>query len=131
MTEQPQILLSDRSLLLNAIEINDAEVADFFQRIAEQDRIGTLINTIQDGVFCLARAQTNKDTDLSRRKVEFLRGEVKRTVEKIPGATQDALLAKTGTANGQVLAPIQNLVSQVTAATATRLQEVRDLLSHD
>ena len=128
MTEQNAILVSDRGIRISAIEINDPDVADFFKRIPEDDRILTFINTVQVGVFCLARAQTSRDTDFVRRQIEFLLGEVTRTVEKIPGATQDALLAKIGTSNGQVLAPIQSLVSQVTAATATRLQEVKDLL---
>jgi len=58
-------------------------------------------------------------------------GEVTLSIEKIPALTQAALMAKIGTDNGQVLAPIRNLVDQATATTAARVREVKDLLAHD
>jgi hypothetical protein len=48
---------------------------------------------------------------------------------RIPRATERELLARIGTGDGQVLAPLQGMVSQVERATLQRIQEVRELLS--
>jgi hypothetical protein len=126
-----QISVLERTVRINSLDIPYPEVADFLLRFPEEERLATFLSAIQVGVFSLERAQTSRDTEFVRRQVELLLAGVTSAVEKIPLATQDALIAKIGTANGQVLAPIQNLVSSVTAATATRLQEVKDLLSQD
>jgi hypothetical protein len=131
MPETTPLLVLDRTVYINTLKIDDPDVADFLRRVAEEDQIATFVNAVRVGVFCLERAQTNRDTDFVRRQIELLLSEVANAVDKIPGATQDALLAKIGTANGQVLAPIQSLIDQVASTTTARVREVKDLLSQE
>lgn len=129
--QNENIIVGERTVVVETLEIQDPDVADFFTRINVKDRKTAFINAVQVGVFCLSRAEAGRDTDFIRRQIEALMGEVTRSVEKIPALTQEALLAKIGTANGQVLAPIQNLVDQASASTAARVQEIKDLLAQD
>lgn len=129
--QRENIMVANRTVLVSTLEIQDADVADFLSQIDEKERTTAFMNAVQVGVFCLRRAEANRDTDFVRRQIEGLMAEVTRSVEKIPGLTQEALLAKIGTANGQVLAPIQNLVDYVSTTTAARVREVKDMLTQD
>ena len=56
---------------------------------------------------------------------------VKAAVDAIPGSTQDALIARIGTSDGQVLKPIKDLVDDVSAAANAKITEIRNLLSEE
>ncbi len=63
--------------------------------------------------------------------MELLITTVQSAVAKIPEETQKALAAKIGADEGQVLAPIQHLVTDVASATREKIKEIRDLLTQD
>lgn len=107
------------------------DVADFFRPLKEEERELTLIQALEVGVFCLERVRLSQDTDFVRRQVESLIGQVEKAVISIPEATKEKLLGKIGTGEGQVLAPIQELIHRVSLTTTERIKDVRDLLSQE
>jgi hypothetical protein len=129
MTSKVTVLNS--VVTVESLEIKDSAVAEFLEHVEPVDRAGALFNAVQVGVFCLSRAQASRDTEFVRRQIEGLMSDVTLAVAKIPTATQEALVSKIGTSNGQVLAPIQSLLDQVQSTTAARLREVRDILARD
>ncbi|MGH8601769.1 MAG: hypothetical protein ACREXR_02990 [Gammaproteobacteria bacterium] len=90
-----------------------------------------LVQAIEVGMFCLERARTNQDLDFVKRQIESLISTVRTAVEKIPEETQKSLSAKIGTADGQVLAPVQSLVTEVAKGASDKIKEVKDLLSQE
>lgn len=126
-----KIIVSNSTVVVESLEFHDAAIAEFLEHVEEVERATAFLTAAQVGVFCLSRAKANRDTEFVRRQVEGLMNEVTVAVAKIPATTQEALIAKIGTANGQVLAPIQSLLDQVQSTTAARLREVKDLLARD
>lgn len=66
-----------------------------------------------------------------RRQVESLISQVENAVMSIPETTKEKLLEKIGTGEGQVLAPIQEIVHIASQTTTERIKEVRDILSQE
>src|ERR1700730_17534595 len=66
-----------------------------------------------------------------RRQVDGLLAKVERAVAAIPETTQNALLEKIGSGDGQLLAPVKGLIAEASQATTARLNDVRTLLSQD
>ncbi|HXX75398.1 MAG TPA: hypothetical protein VEI50_09730 [Nitrospiraceae bacterium] len=126
-----RIELSDTGVRIEDLEVPKKDVADFLSRVPEPEREATLIQAIEVGVFCLQRARTSQDLDFVKRQVESLIGTVRATVEKIPEETQKAMAAKIGTGEGQVLAPVQSLVAEVSRGASDKIQEVKNLLSQE
>ncbi len=125
------IELSDYGVRIRDLEIPRREVADHLRGVPEGEREQVLIQAVEVGVFCLERARTAQDLEFVRRQVESVLGEVQKAVNTIPGAVQQELIRKIGTAEGQVLAPVASLVEQVKTEAEIRLKEVRDLLSQE
>jgi hypothetical protein len=107
------------------------DLADFFKIITEDERETTFIQALEIGIYCLERAKISQDTNFVRRQVESLLSEVEKAVMNIPEETKKELLNKIGTGEGQILAPIQDLINQVSKNTADKLREVKDLLSQE
>lgn len=126
-----RIVIENCLITVDGLQIHDADVAEYLTRLGPQERTGAFTKALQIGVFCLNRADGTRDIDFVRRQIEALMGEVTRSLEKLPFLTQEALLQKIGTGNGQVLAPVQNLIDQAAASTTARLKEVKDLLAQD
>lgn len=125
------IELLDSSIRIERLDIPSKDVADFLRRIPETERAVMLLRAIEVGVFCLERARTGQDLEFVKRQVESLIRSVQAAVEKIPEETQKSLSQKIGTGDGQVLAPVQNLVNEVSKAASDKIKEVRDLLAQE
>ncbi len=95
------------------------------------DREQRFVHAVQVGVFCLERAQANRDTEFVRHQVEALLNDVTRAIEKVPAIAQQALIEKIGTQDGQILGPLQRSVDEASRTTAARLTEVRDMLNQE
>jgi len=126
-----RIELSDTGIRIADLEVPRKDVADFLRRVPEAEREATLTRVIEVGVFCLERARTGQDLEFVRRQVESLICTVRATVEKIPDETEKALVARIGTGDGQVLAPVRSLVDEVSRGATQKLNDVRDLLSRE
>jgi len=111
---------------IESLEFKDSAIAEFLEQVEEAGRPGAFFSAVQVGVFCLSRAQASRDTEFVRRQIEGLMSDVTLAVGKIPATTQEALLSKIGTSNGQVLAPIQSLLDQVQSTTANDPKVVED-----
>jgi len=128
---ETKFIVLDASIRIMDLEIPRKDVADFFRDVREEERQSTFIRALEVGIFCLERTRTSQDTEFVRHQVESLLRDVEKAVVKIPDETQKALIAKIGTSEGQILAPVQNLINEVSCSTADRLREVRDLLSQE
>ncbi len=125
----PRIELMDSGIRITDLEIPRKDVADFLRGVREENREATLIQALEVGIYCLERSRTNRDTDFVRRQVESLLSRVEEAVGSIPEMTQKALLRKLSTDGGQLLAPLQQLVQEVSTLTNDRIKEVKDLLA--
>jgi len=124
-----QLEIHDRTLSIRQLEVREPEVVDYISRLGEHERESAFVQALLVGVFCLQRAQITQDTDFVRRQIERLLADVTQAVGKIPGIAETAIVGKIGIENGQLLAPIHNLVTEVSRTTAGRLSDVRDLLT--
>src|ERR1700747_2792645 len=125
------VLLLDRSVRITELEIPRKDVEDFLRTVDENEIKTTLIPAIEVGVFCLERARMSQDTEFVRRQLDQLLNRVEATVNKIPEDTQKALVAKIGTNNGQVLAPIKEMIETASRVSTDRVKEVRTLLTQE
>jgi hypothetical protein len=83
------------------------------------------------GVFCLERAQVGQDLDFVRREIDSLVYRVKDVLQSLPEQTQNQVAAKIGTGEGQVLAPVQKLVNDVSKAASDKIEDIRGLLQQE
>ena len=125
------VLVLDRSIRITELEIPRKDVADFLRTVSADEVEPTLVQAIEVGVFCLERARMSQDTEFVRRQVDQLLNRVESTVGKIPEETQKALVAKIGTSNGQVLAPIREMIETASKVSTERVKEVRTLLTQE
>jgi hypothetical protein len=125
------VLLLDRSVRITELEIHRKDVADFLRAVDEKEAEPTLIQAIEVGVFCLERARMSQDTEFVRRQIDQLLNRVEATVIKIPEDTQKALVAKIGTRDGQVLAPLKEMIDTASRMSTDRVKEVRTLLTQE
>jgi hypothetical protein len=69
--------------------------------------------------------------DFVRSQVKSIIDEVERSVVGIPKAVEDGLTQKLGAADGQVLAPIRNMVEATSWSMAERVNGVKELLANE
>jgi len=129
--QQATIEIHGDGIRIANVEIVRKDVADFFSRVDVEERVCVLVRAIEVGAFCLERASNTNDVEYVRRQVEGLLTRVETAISAIPERTQLALLQQIGSNEGQVLAPLKGLISEVTKTTTVRLNDVRDLLARD
>ncbi|MFZ0866777.1 MAG: hypothetical protein WAN06_09030 [Candidatus Sulfotelmatobacter sp.] len=125
------VLVLDRSVRITELEISRTDVADFLRTVDADEVASTLIQAIEVGVFCLERARMTQDTEFIRRQIDQILNRVEVAVGKIPEETQKALIAKIGSGNGQVLAPIKEMIETASKVSTDRVKEVRTLLTQE
>lgn len=126
-----KIFILDSGIRITDLEVLRKDIADFLRTVDEADVETTLIQAMEVGVFCLERARMSQDTEFVRRQIDLLLNHVETTVKKIPDETQKALVEKIGTNNGQVLAPIREMIDTATKLTTDKVKEVRTLLTQE
>jgi len=107
------------------------DIADYLRGIPNAEQELAFIQALEIGIFCLERARQSQDTEFVKRQIESLLSQTEKAVQSIPDSVEKELLSKIGTGEGQVLAPMQALVSEVSRASNERLREVRELLSEN
>src|SRR5438128_1055669 len=103
------------------LEIPRKAVADYLRDFAEEERESQLIQAVEVGIFCLERAGAARDMDFVRSQVKSIIDEVERSVAGIPKIVENGLTEKLGTADGQVLAPIRNMVDATSKSMTERV----------
>src|SRR5262245_19932696 len=121
---ETRIAVHDWGIDVAALHVPSRDVSKFLGSLPEAEREDELVRAIELGAFCLERARVGQDLDFVKRQVETLVAEVQTAVQRIPGDTEQAVLGKIGTADGQVLAPIRTLVGDVTRAANDRIKEL-------
>ena len=125
------ILVLEAGIRITDLDVPKKDIADFLRTVDEADVETTLVQAIEVGIFCLERARTSQDTEFVRRQIDLLINHVEAAVKRIPEETQKALVEKIGTNNGQVLAPIREMVDTAAKLTAERVRDVRTLLTQE
>lgn len=82
-------------------------------------------------MHCLKCASSTRDVDSVRAQLTELLSDVERAVEQIPDTVERGLVAKIGVEEGQVLAPVRLLLTDVRSASSERLREVQTLLTEE
>jgi hypothetical protein len=125
------ISLTDDAVIINNLALYAPHVMEYLDGVPEGDRVRALTSATEVGFFCLERASNATDLDFVRERCEAVIAEVTRIAEKIPGEIEAELLKRVGSNDGQVLAPVKEMVEQATKATGESLFEVRDLLNKE
>jgi hypothetical protein len=127
----PPIEICDHTILICDLEIVNRDAVNYLQRLPEAEYEQACIRAFEVGIFCLERTQTSQDTEFVKRQIELLMAEVNRAVTAIPKTVQKELVSKIGTAEGQVLAPINAQINLASTVLTSRLDDVKTLLSKD
>lgn len=118
----------DSGVHIHELSIPRKDVADYLRTVPDNEQELVFVQALEIGVFCLERARQSQDTEFVKRQVESLLVQTERAVQSIPETIEKELLSKIGTAEGQVLAPVQLLINEVSRTSNERLREVKDLL---
>lgn len=121
----------DTGIRILEVEVPSRDVAAYLRDLTENQREQAVVHAVEVGVFCLERARAGQDLDFVRREIDGLLSGVQRALEKMPEETQKQLIARIGTAEGQVLAPIQGLVNEVSTAASEKMEGIRKLLQEE
>src|SRR5262249_50469250 len=108
--------------------VESRDVAKYLDALPHSQREQAVVDAIKLGVFCLERARAGQDLDFVRREIESLVSRVKEALQSLPDETQNQVTAKIGIGEGQVLAPVQKLVNDVSKAASEKVEDIRKLL---
>ena len=133
LKHQPGSLLNSIDIFETGIRIRELhvehrDVATYLRTLSEDQREQAVIDAIKLGVFCLERARAGQDLDFVRREIEALLSRVNEALKSLPEETKNQVAAKIGTEEGQVLAPLQTLVDNVSKAASEKIDAIRELL---
>jgi len=126
-----KIDFSETGIRILDVLVPSRDVVEYIRALPPAGREQAVIHAVEVGVFCLERARVGQNLDFVRREIDGLLNGVQRALERIPDETQKQLTAKIGTSEGQVLAPVQSLVDDVSKAASEKIQEIRKLLQED
>ena len=101
---------------------------EYIARQPEAERERLVDRALEIGVFCLERTSTSQDMEFVRRQVEGLLHQVTGAIGSIPLRVEEGLMAKVGTGNGQVLAPVVKAVEESVRTAERGVEEARKLL---
>lgn len=126
-----KVEILDDGIKINDIIILNTDVANYFRNRPEELREEDVKQAIRVGVFCLERASAGQNLDFVKREVNDLLNKVQNSIIKIPAETEKGLLEKLGTGDGQVLAPINRLVKEVSAAANEKIDSIKTLMQDE
>jgi len=126
-----RITVLDTGVRIEQLHVESRDVAQYLDALPEDRREQAMVDAIKVGVFCLERARAGQDLDFVRREIDSLVSRVKNALQSLPEQTQNQIAAKIGTGEGQVLAPVQKLVSDVSKAASDKIEDIRGLLQQE
>lgn len=128
---ESSIEIGEATVVIRDFLVESREVAAFLRSHPEGTRRTALLQALEVGVHCLECASSTRDVDFVRAQLTQLLSEVERTVEQIPDTVERGLVAKIGVEEGQVLAPVRLLLTEVRSASSERLHDVQTLLTEE
>ena len=126
-----KIQVAGDRILIHNLEIPGKDAANYLQQVPEQERDRICISAFKVGLDCLERTQNTQEIEFVKRQIASLLTDVEKAIALIPNTVQQELLNKLGTKDGQVLAPVQRQINEVSVVTKERVNEVKTLLSQD
>jgi hypothetical protein len=114
----PKIAVLEAGIRIHELHVESRDVATYLDALPDERREQAVVDAIKVGVFCLERARAGQDLDFVRREIEGLLSRVKEALQSLPEETQNRVTARIGTGEGQVLAPLQKLVDDVSKAAS-------------
>jgi flagellin-like hook-associated protein FlgL len=125
------IQIDSNYILVQNLKITSKSIIDYLLPIPESGQQQAIIRALEVGSFCLERTQSSQDIDFVKLQIKSLLEEVTQIVRTVPKTVEQELISKIGTAEGQVLAPIQTNINLTSKELTTRLNEVKTLLSQE
>lgn len=116
---------------IHELHVESGDVAKYLDALPDDHREQAIVDAVKLGVFCLERARAGQDLDFVRREIESLLSRVNEALHSLPDETRDRVTAKIGTGDGQVLAPLQKLVDDVSKAASEKVDDIRKLLQQE
>jgi hypothetical protein len=126
-----KIEVVDDRILIHNLEIPGKDAANYLQQVPEEERDRICISAFKVGLHCLGTTQNTQEIEFVKRQIASLLTDVEKAIALIPNTVQQELLNKLGTKDGQVLAPVQRQINEVSVVTKERVNEVKTLLSQD
>src|SRR6058998_3531028 len=111
LLEPRAIRMMEAGIHVHDLVIARQDVVDYLRAIPEEERVPAFLHAVEVGVFCLERARAGADLEFVRRRVAELLAQVQQAVAGVPGKIEEQLVAKIGTSEGQVLAPVRSVVT--------------------
>ena len=133
MTEQehsPIELLGDH-IVIRDLEFHYKDGVEYLHQFPPSEHESIFLDALELGFVCLQTAQARHDTEFVRRQVDTLLMTFETSVTRIAEAYEEELIAKIGTENGQVLAPLKAQIAQTAAVLTAQVERVRILLTQD
>jgi hypothetical protein len=124
-----EIVVGETRVSVTRLEVHKRDVVEYFKVIPKDELVGAFVRAVEVGTFCLERANASQDLEFVRRQIESMISAVERRISTMPSEVESALMKRIGAGDGQVLAPIQSLVTQTAKATSDRLVELRSMVN--
>lgn len=102
--------------------------AEYLSRQEQAEWEPLFERALEIGVFCLERASSAQDMEFVRRQADRVMKDVAAVIGTIPQAISSELAKLVGTREGQVLAPIVQLVNSTASVAERSVSDARKLL---
>ncbi|MBD2415643.1 hypothetical protein FACHB389_32815 [Nostoc calcicola FACHB-389] len=127
----PKIEIRDDRIIINNLEIRLFEASDYLYQLPDYEHEAACIKAFEMGFFCLQRTQNISDTQFVKQQFNALLNELYEAVNEIPNTISAQLANKIGTADGQLLAPLQGQINLTTAIMDAQIKAVSDFLNQE
>lgn len=129
--EYSPIQLSGDHIVIQGLEVHFQDGVEYLQQFPPSEHESICIDALELGFVCLQTAQARYGTDFVRRQMDTLLMTFETSVARIAEAYEDELIAKIGTDNGQLLAPLKAQITQTATVLNAQVEGVRTLLNQD
>jgi hypothetical protein len=133
MTEQkrsPIELLRDH-IVIRDLAVHYKDGVEYLHQFPPSEYENICRDALELGFVCLQTAQARHSNELVRRQMDTLLMTFETSVTRIAEAYEDELIAKIGTDNGQLLAPLKAQITQTATVLSAQVEGVRTLLNQD
>lgn len=133
MTEQEYspIELSGDHIVIRDLAVHYKDGIEYLQQFPPSEHADICLDALELGFVCLQTAQARHDNEFVRRQMATLLMTFETSVTRIAEAYEDELIAKIGTDNGQLLAPLKAQINQTATVLSAQVEGVRTLLNQD
>lgn len=129
--EYSPIELSGDHIVIRDLAVHYKDGVEYLQQFPPSEHESICLDALELGFVCLQTAQARHSNEFVRRQMDTLLMTFEISVARIAEAYEDELIAKIGTDNGQLLAPLKAQINQTAAVLTAQVETVRTLLTQD